>query len=140
MSLLAGSTLVLLLAGAEIPPATVQAIGAKYQGAVEQAFKAHCADCHGAMPSSLAEPARTTATKKSKRAHKRLNMDEGFPFTGKWDMPRLMTEIREAVAENDMPPTSYLKKKGASLSASERQAIVGWASDAEALLEGQSSP
>jgi mono/diheme cytochrome c family protein len=140
MSLLAGSTLVLLLAGAGIPPATVQAIGATYQGAVEQAFKAHCADCHGAMPSSLAEPARTTAEKKSKRAHKRLNMDDGFPFTSKWDMPKLMTEIREAVAESDMPPKSYTKKKGASLSEAERKAIVGWATDAEALLKGQTSP
>ncbi|MDH5275607.1 MAG: heme-binding domain-containing protein [Gammaproteobacteria bacterium] len=140
MSLLAASTLVLLLAGADIPPATVQAIGAKYPGPVEQAFKAHCADCHGAMPPSLAEPARSTATRKSKRAHRRLNMDDGFPFTSKWEMPRLMTEIREAVADKDMPPKSYLKKKGVSLSEAERQAIVGWATDAEALLKGQTSP
>jgi mono/diheme cytochrome c family protein len=140
MSLLAGSTLVLLLAGADIPPATVQAIGAKYPGAVEQALKTHCADCHGAMPSGLAEPARSTATKKSKRAHKRLNMDDGFPFRSKWDMPKLMTEIREAVADNDMPPKSYMKKKGVSLSEAERKAIVDWATEAEALLKGQSSP
>lgn len=140
MSLLAGSTFVLLLAGADIPPATVQAIGAKYQGAVEQAFKAHCADCHGAMPTSLAEPARSTAVKKGRKAHKRLNMDDGFPFSSKWDLPKLMTEIREAVAEDDMPPNSYMKKKGVSLSEAERNAIVGWATDAEALLKGQASP
>jgi mono/diheme cytochrome c family protein len=140
MSLLAGSTLVLMLAGADIPPATVQAIGARYQGAVEQAFKAHCADCHGALPSSLAEPARATAVKKSKRAHKRLAMDNGFPFTSKWDMPKLMAEIRKAVADGDMPPNSYAKKKGAALSEAERKAIVGWATDAEALLKGPAAP
>ena len=140
MILLAGSTLVLLLAGADIPPVTVQAIGATYQGAVEQAFKTHCADCHGAMLSSLAEPARSTAARKSKKAHKRLNMDDGFPFTSKWDMPKLMTEIREAVAEDDMPPKSYMKKKGASPSEAERKAIVSWAAEAEALLKGQTSP
>jgi mono/diheme cytochrome c family protein len=140
MSLLAGSTLVLLLAGADIPAAKVQAIGTAYQGPVEQAFKAHCADCHGAMPSSLAEPARATAMKKSKKAHKRLSMDDGFPFTSKWDMPKLMTEIRKAVADNDMPPNSYMKKKGVSLSEAERQAIVGWATDAEAVLKSQAAP
>lgn len=140
MMLLSGSTLVLLLAGADIPPATVQAIGSGYQGAVEQAFKAHCADCHGAMPSSLAEPARTTAVKKSKKAHKRLGMDDGFPFTSKWDMPKLMAEIRKAVSEGDMPPKSYASKKGAALSDAERKAIVSWATDAEALLKGPTAP
>jgi mono/diheme cytochrome c family protein len=140
MSLLAGSTLVLLLAGADIPAAKVQAIGTAYQGPVEQAFKAHCADCHGAMPSGLAEPARSTATRKSKRAHKRLNMDDGFPFTSKWDMTRLMTEIRKAVEDGDMPPKSYLKKKGVSVSDGERKAIVGWATDAEAVLKSQAAP
>ena len=39
-----------------------------------------------------------------------------------------------------MPPKSYMKKKGASLSEAERKAIVGWATDAEALLKGQASP
>jgi mono/diheme cytochrome c family protein len=107
---------------------------------VEQAFKAHCADCHGAMPSGLAEPARSTATRKSKRAHKRLNMDDGFPFTSKWDMTRLMTEIRKAVEDGDMPPKSYLKKKGVSVSDGERKAIVGWATDAEAVLKSQAAP
>lgn len=140
MSLLAGSTLAVLLAGSGIPPATIQAIGANYQGAVEQAFEVHCADCHGAMPKSLTEPARSTAGKKSRKAHKRLNMDDGFPFTSKWDMPKLMTEIRKAVADQDMPPSSYLKKKGAALSEAEREAIVDWAKDAEALLKSQPSP
>jgi mono/diheme cytochrome c family protein len=104
-----------------------------------EAFKAHCADCHGAMPATLGG-GPSTAEKKSRKAHKRLSMDDGFPFKSKWDMPRLMTEIREAVAESDMPPNSYMKKKGASLSESERKAIIGWARDAAALLKGQPSP
>jgi mono/diheme cytochrome c family protein len=135
MLLLSGSTLIVLLAAADIPPATVQAIGAGYPGAVEQAFRAHCADCHGVLPAGLAEPARATATSKSRKAHKRLGMDEGFPFTSKWELPKLMAEIRKSVADNDMPPKSYLNKKGVSPSAAERQAIVDWATAAEARLK-----
>jgi mono/diheme cytochrome c family protein len=140
MSLLAASTLVILLAGADVPAPVVQAIDAKYQGAVAQAFKAHCADCHGELPASLAEPARSTAGKKSRKAHKRLNMDDGFPFTSKWHMRKLMGKISKAVARNDMPPKSYMKKKGAAPSAAERQAIATWARDAEALLKTPASP
>ncbi len=135
MNLLVGSSLVLLLASADIPPATTQAISAKYQGAVEQAFQAHCADCHGNMPATLAEPARSTAGKKSRRAHKKMTLDDGFPFKSKWDLPKLMTRIRNAAADNDMPPSKYMKQKGTTLSDAERKAIVGWATDAEALLK-----
>jgi mono/diheme cytochrome c family protein len=135
MNLLVGSSLVLLLASADIPPATTQAIGAKYQGAVEQAFQAHCADCHGNMPATLAEPARSTAGKKSKKAHKRMNLNDGFPFKSKWALPKLMTKIRKAAAGKDMPPPKYMKRKGTALSDAERKAIVGWATDAEALLK-----
>jgi mono/diheme cytochrome c family protein len=137
MSLLAASALVLFVAGADVPPATVQAVNARYQGAVEQAFQAQCADCHGKLPASLAEPARSTAGKKSKRAHKKLNMDDGFPFTSKWELPRLMTEIRKAVADKDMPPRKYMEQKGKALSDAERQAIVTWARDAEAVLQSK---
>lgn len=137
MSLLIGSSLVILLASADIPPATIQAIDAKYEGAVAQAFQANCADCHGKLPAVLAEPARTTAGNKSKRAHKKLNMDDGFPFTSKWELPKLMTEIRKAVSDNDMPPAKYMKQKGSTLSDADRKAIVDWARGAEALLGSQ---
>lgn len=137
---LAGSTLILLLAGADVPPATLEALNAGYQGAVEQAFKAHCADCHGVLPAGLAEPARSTAKKKSAKAHKRLDMDQGFPFRSKWALPRIMAEIRESVADDDMPPKSYLGRKGVSPSPAERQAIVDWATAAEAALKGPGAP
>ena len=137
MSLLIGSSLALLLASADIPPATVQAIGAKYQGPVAKAFEAHCADCHGKLPATLAEPARTTAGNKAKKAHKKLDMDNGFPFASKWDLPKLMAEIRKSVGDGDMPPAKYQKQKGAALSDADRQAIVKWAKESEALLGGQ---
>jgi mono/diheme cytochrome c family protein len=136
MNLLPGASLVVVLAAAEIPPATVEAIGADYRGTVEQAFQSHCADCHGNMPSTLAEPARTTAGKKARKAHKRLDLDDGFPFGSKWDMPKLMTKIRKAVANDKMPPGKYMKQKGVTLSDADRKAIVDWATGAEALLEG----
>lgn len=132
---LLGSSLVLLLAGTDIPPATIHAIGAKYQGSVEKAFQAHCVDCHGSIPAGLQEPARSTAGKKSKKAHRKWSMDDGFPFTSKWDLPKLMIEIREATADNDMPPPRYEKQKGSTMSDTERKAIINWATDAEALLK-----
>lgn len=136
MSPLLTTSLALFLAGADVPPAQVQAVTATYQGAVEQVFQQHCADCHGKLPAGLAEPARTTAQKKSNRAHRRMDIDEGFPFTGKWALPRLVTEIRKTVADEDMPPRSYMEKKGLTLSDAERQAIVSWAKGAESLLSG----
>jgi len=136
MNLLIGTSLVVMLASAEIPPATTQAIGTAYRGAVEQAFQAHCADCHGNMPATLAEPARTTAGKKSRKAHKRMNLDDGFPFQSKWNTPKLMTKIRKDVAAKDMPPRKYMKQKGVNLSDTDRKAIVDWATNAEALLKG----
>jgi mono/diheme cytochrome c family protein len=135
MSLLAGSSLVLLIAGADIPPDALQTISTKYQGAVEQAFQAHCADCHGAMPASLAEPARSTAGSKSRKAHKKFSIETGFPFTSRWDLPKLMTEIRKSTADEDMPPKKYMRQKGVAISDAERAAITDWARDAEALLK-----
>ena len=136
MNLLLGASLVVMLAGAEVPPATITAIGANYRGTVEQVFESHCADCHGNMPATLAEPARTTAGKKSKKAHKKMNLDDGFPFQSKWDLPKLMTKIRKEVANDKMPPRKYMKQKGAAPSDAERKAIVDWATNAEALLKG----
>jgi len=135
MIALAGSSLVLLLAAADIPPATIQAIDAKYRGSVEQAFQAHCADCHGSITAGLQDPARSTAGKKSRKAHKKWSMDDGFPFPSKWDLPKLMTEIRKATADDDMPPPKYERQKGSTMSDAERKAIVKWATDAEALLK-----
>lgn len=134
MSLLIGSSLVILLAAADVPPATLEALRASYEGKVAQAFGAHCADCHGQLPASLAEPARTAATKKSRRAHKKLDMDRGFPFASKWDLPKLMTEIRKSVADGDMPPAKYQKQKGNPMPEADRKAIVDWATSAEAQL------
>jgi len=135
MNLLPAASLVVLLASAEIPPATIENIGTAYKGPVEQAFQANCADCHGNMPATLTEPARKPAGKKSRKAHKRMNLDDGFPFQSKWEMPKLMTNIRKAVAGKDMPPRKYMKQKGAALSDAERKAIVDWATNAEALLK-----
>ena len=100
---------------------------ASYTGPVERAFTTHCADCHGVMPASLSGAARATAEKKRKRAHRKFGMDEGFPFTSKWPLPKLLAEIRGEVAEEDMPPASYMKKKGVTMTAAERQAIIDWA-------------
>lgn len=62
-------------------------------------------------------------------------MDEGFPFTGKWLLPKLLAEVRDEVADKDMPPASYMKKKGVAISAAERQTIVDWARSTEAALK-----
>ena len=134
MSLLIGSSLAILLAAADVPPAALEAVGASYEGPVAQAFEAHCADCHGKLPASLAEPARTAATKKSRRAHKKLDMDNGFPFASKWELSKLMTEIRKSVADGDMPPAKYQKQKGNPMPEAERKVIVDWATTAEAQL------
>ena len=99
---------------------------ASYTGPVERAFTIHCADCHGVMPASLSGAARATAEKKRKRAHRKFGMDEGFPFTSKWQLPKLLAEIRGEVAEEDMPPASYMKKKGVTMTEAERQAIIDW--------------
>ena len=99
---------------------------ASYTGPVERAFTTHCADCHGVMPASLSGEARATAEKKRKRAHRKFGMDEGFPFTSKWQLPKLLAEIRGEVAEEDMPPASYMKKKGVTMTEAERQAIIDW--------------
>ena len=99
---------------------------ASYTGPVERAFTIHCADCHGVMPASRSGAARATAEKKRKRAHRKFGMDEGFPFTSKWQLPKLLAEIRGEVAEEDMPPASYMKKKGVTMTEAERQAIIDW--------------
>lgn len=136
MTLLACSSFIVLLVGADVPAATIHAIGARYQGNVEQAFEAHCADCHGRMPANLPDKARKTAQGKARKAHKRLNMDDGFPFTSKWQMEKLIGKIGKAVRKNDMPPKKYLKQKGSTLSDAERDAIIEWARDAQAMLKG----
>jgi mono/diheme cytochrome c family protein len=109
------------VAAGEVPDA------ASYTGPVERAFTTHCADCHGVMPASLSGAARAMAEKKRKRAHRKFGMDEGFPFTSKWQLPKLLAEIRGEVSEEDMPPASYMKKKGVTMTEAERQAIIDWA-------------
>jgi hypothetical protein len=108
-------------AASEVPDAV------SYVGPVERAFTTHCADCHGVMPANLSGAARATAEKKRKRARRKFGMDEGFPFTSKWPLPKLLAEIRGEVAEEDMPPASYMKKKGVTMTAAERQVIIDWA-------------
>jgi mono/diheme cytochrome c family protein len=107
-------------AESEVPDA------ASYTGPVERAFTTHCADCHGVMPASLSGAARATADKKRKRAHRKFGMDEGFPFTSKWPLPKLLAEIRSEVADEDMPPVGYMKKKGVTMTDAERQVVVDW--------------
>ena len=70
---------------------------------------------------------RATAEKKRRRAHRKFGMDEGFPFTSKWQLPKLLAEIRGEVADEDMPPPSYMKTKGVTMTEAERQAIIDWA-------------
>ena len=108
-------------AASEVPDA------ASYTGPVERAFTTHCVDCHGVMPASLSGAARATAEKKRRRAHRKFGMDEGFPFTSKWQLPKLLAEIRGEVADEDMPPPSYMKTKGVTMTEAERQAIIDWA-------------
>lgn len=140
MTPLIASSLVFLLAAADMPLAGIEAAAAGYAGPVEQAFDSHCADCHGQLPASLAGAARATAEKKRKRAHRKFGMDEGFPFTGKWPLPKVLAEIRDEVADEDMPPASYMKKKGVAISAAERQAILDWARSTEAALQPGVAP
>ncbi len=109
------------VAASEVPDA------ASYTGPVERTFTTHCADCHGVMPAGLSGAARAMAEKKRKRAHRKFGMDEGFPFTSKWQLPKLLAEIRSEVSEEDMPPASYMKKKGVTMTEAERQAIIDWA-------------
>jgi mono/diheme cytochrome c family protein len=137
MGLLPLSTLVILLTGADVPPANVTAITDGYRGTVQQVFGAHCADCHGKAPDDLPAGAKTTAQKKSKRAHKKFGMDEGFPFTSKWPLPKLLAEIRDEVEDEDMPPAKYMKQKGRVISAEERRAIADWAKSAETTLKNR---
>jgi mono/diheme cytochrome c family protein len=135
MSLLICSSLIALLAAADVPPGAIGPITSSYPGPVQQAFETHCADCHGKLPANLPAEAATTAQKKAKRAHRKFNMDDGFPFRSKWPLPKLMAEIREAVEDEDMPPKKYMKQKGRAISAEERRAIVGWAADAVTALK-----
>jgi mono/diheme cytochrome c family protein len=136
MSLFTCSVLLVTLAGADVPTAT-SAIAERYAGMVKQAFETHCADCHGKTPDNLPADARATAQKKSKKAHKKLNMDDGFPFRSKWSLQKLMAEIRDEVEDEDMPPKKYMKQKGRTISGDERRAIAEWARAAETSLKSQ---
>ncbi len=137
MSPLICSAVLVLLGGADVPAEVMRSIAAGYQGPVEQAFQSHCADCHGRLAEDIGAQARETAERKSKKAHKRLNMDDGFPFASKWNMRKLMTRIRKAAEKNDMPPPKYMRQKARQISAEERKAIADWARNAESLLKGQ---
>lgn len=127
MSFLSVSTLVVALAAADASPAAMQAAAAAYQGNVERVFAEQCADCHGKPPAGLAGPALATAQKKSAKAHKKLDMDAGFPFKGRRPLPGMLEEIADEVEDGDMPPKKYLKEKGTTLSPADRKAVVDWA-------------
>lgn len=124
---LSASTLLLTLAAADASPAAVQAVAAAYKGNVERVFNEQCADCHGRPPASLAGPALETAKKKSAKAHKKLDMDAGFPFKGRRPLPGMLDEVADEVEDGDMPPKKYLKEKGTTLSPADRKAVVEWA-------------
>jgi mono/diheme cytochrome c family protein len=137
MNLLICSGLLLVLWAADVPAESLTDIAEGYRGPVEQAFQAHCADCHGRMPEGLPEAARKYAGRKAKRAHRRMDIDDGFPFRSKWDTARLMKKIANSVEEGDMPPAKHARKKGRDMTAAEREAITKWARDAATRLAQQ---
>ncbi len=64
-----------------------------------------------------------------------LNLTNDFPFTGKESLPELLEDMKEEIAEGEMPLWSYrLMHWGTLIEGAQRDSVLGWIDDASAAV------
>lgn len=110
---------------------------------VEPIIRSSCYNCHSAhtdYPWYYRLPfASDMIDDHIKEGREHLDFTDGFPFTGSADQIKLLREIREEIADGQMPPLSYrLMHWGSKIEGEERDSVFTWIQRTIELLEGRS--